>query len=280
MPSYAPLPGWTIDGVKFSRRRHLGRVLAVLGCHIGCPVAYNDVLYLKNAISNERGHDGVQKEVPGMCIVSAKADFWVEQDGGRHRYHGPVDGDLVYPYVRVHPFPFTFSRPILVRSPSSDSIVQLFVADIHLRWSEIARGIQDPLFYPPRYTAIGYPFNRDYFDLARALFKPRFVFIPEIPHGRRAQIVHAASELVVSHAGYTTNLERLVAFDAAHSEDVSVFVLWTVDCLVREVEAEYRTWWIHREHAVRAYRHAVLDSALSTSVSLDEMPDKDRFTYL
>lgn len=252
-PAVAPLPYWTIDGVEFDNKvgAHLRRVLSVFGCRSDCPAVSDHLEYFSGVFSNARDeHTGLQVYVRGTKLLSAQWDLWAERDCDHDH---PVDKDLVYPYVRVHPFPFTFSRPIRVQYSTSDEPITLHVSDIHLRWSEIRRCLEFPagLYVPERYPKLGYPFNRDYFYQVSSLFT---TVHPSFPNEHFATpIIHAPTGLPLQIVPYETLYRCILAFALHDSSPSSVplTLLVSTQDLLRTLQALSGVWWLHGELAVR-----------------------------
>ncbi len=207
----------------------------------------------------------MQEPVHGAHVVAAQNDFWACREGGHSH---PVDDDLVYPYVRIHGFDFPFSRAILVycepehctdprHVTDGDSFiaVELFVADIHLRWSEIERGVHDFPFVPSRYTEHGYPFNIEYFDAVCSLFRPQVPYTPRPPHAFYPQLIHASTNLTLEIISYSRLYGRVVALDyelreAVPSNTLPTFAMLSTAYLVGELQTRYRRWWIDIDQVV------------------------------
>ncbi len=269
----APLPGWPIKGIEFTPSEHFSRVLSVLGCDRLCPYARAEEEYIGSAFSNFLDADGIlQQPIPGVNAVFARDDFWA-RDAGGHTHE--VDPDLVYPYVRIHHFPFPFSRMILVpcdrgrcldaaHTPDEGAITgsKLYVADIHLRWSEIERGVYERTFVPDRYTVNGYPFNIQYFDLARELFHPRIPYTPQPPHASYPQLIHGPTNLPLELCPFGT-LERRISrlarhFGPADGDGVPLLARMSTAWIEAELMRFHGRWWLHTEQAIFEFRYAWL----------------------
>ncbi len=250
-PAVAPLPLWPIAGIEFSPSLHLRHVLAVFGCHEGCPAVRSDLPYYGSVYANARNSlQTFQVPTPYTMIVEALWDFSVELVD---RHDHPIDTDLVYPYVRIHSFPFTFSRPILVYIPTFRCARYFHVSDIHLRWSEIRRGLEDVRYAPSRYLGEGYPFNATYF---REACKPFELRIPATPS--LSPFIHRATGLPVEMVSYEVIRRRITAL--APSSDREVVYLLRVPTAesMQLLQKLYQGWWLHGDFALRRVRYGLL----------------------
>lgn len=260
---YAPLPFWPIDGLYFSPTRHFERVLDVIGCHVNCPaLRTNDHEYFSSAFSNARDDAGCQLPSSDIHLLAAAWDYWCDLDTSHDH---TVDPDLVYPYPRIHPFPFSFSRPIRLRRCGRT----VYVADIHLRWSEIQHGITDTTYVPSRYRPDGYPFDVSYFREACSLFDFR-VPIPAFYPGVEPTFVHAETGLQVARSTYRDLYQAVMELHlhGVRVRDPVGYILRVhPDLFLHELQDTHGCWFLHGASAVAEVRSHVYTRLLPDRVA-------------
>ncbi|KAM5539998.1 hypothetical protein V8D89_006330 [Ganoderma adspersum] len=284
MPPVAPLPLWPIYGLEFDPALHLDRVLSVFGCSTTCPFfsSAQDRAYASTVFSNARDlRTGLQcpPGFPDVRPIYARMDHWLYRE-----HDHPVDSDLVYQYPRFHTFPFLFSWPICVaglveRNGFVDDEVWdvscIHVADIHLRWSEIVRGVHDATYSPSRYPQDAYPFSRSYFRTICSLFNP----LPRAPHASPSdlRLRHSATGLPVARGSYRLLTLLTVDFDISHPPEDPLEPEWYLlrvptTMFVRQLELHSGHWWPDLDAVVRHLR------LVAVGMWLDEQRDRHAHT--
>lgn len=268
----APLPHWPIGEEQFVPSAHYLRVLEVIGCRPDCPgrrFGWREVEYFSSAFCNAVDEDGYQLHDDSIHLSSAACDYWCDEPNAEHDH--PVDLDLVYPYPRIHPFPFTFSRPIHVFNRSTGQSATLHVSDLHLRWSEVRAGVSDTRYAPSRYGPHGYPFNISYFRDACALFELLVPHATLDSSSMEPLLIHSESRLPVEHVPFKSIFDAVVFFhlEGAHVRDPVGRVLRSAPSLfLRQVQNYYGAWWLHGVTAVLEVRSYILDRARARARSL------------